>query len=106
MKATTKPAPVVHVIFTIEGIPGWFGPEAVPGSEAIYPDELAPYLPEGVPPESLAAHCRAFLVSHIRLDGQWLPRPPDLGYAAPEAAVSEEVTIEEAAVVDPDPTAA
>lgn len=55
----------MHVIFTPDGLPGWFGPEPVKGS---VPLDMAG-LSEGV---DLAF----FLAANRLVDGKWLPREP------------------------------
>lgn len=74
----------MHVIFTEDGIPGWFGPDPVAGSEALDLDELRGLLPEGAGPEVLQAMARQLLASHMRQGGHWIPRP-----ARPSAEVED-----------------
>lgn len=64
----------MHVIFTPEGIPGWFGPEPVAGSEPFDTEELRGLLPEGAGPEVLQALVKDLLATHMRQKGRWLPR--------------------------------
>ncbi|MBA3909838.1 MAG: hypothetical protein C0524_08085 [Rhodobacter sp.] len=51
----------LQVKFTAEGIPGWFGPEPVEGSEPLDSSSIDGDLP-------------TFLAQHRRVEGKWLPR--------------------------------
>lgn len=69
----------IHVIFADGGIPAWFGPEPVPGSEPLTLAELRPLLPDGVDGFETPAVWRALLIRHCRIDGVWRLRPMPTG---------------------------
>ena len=71
MSGSVKPKAVVHVIFTEAGIPRWFGPEPVSGSEALDLEELRPFLPDGAAADGLAVLWRDILITHCRIEGRW-----------------------------------
>ena len=71
MSGSVKPKAVVHVIFTEAGIPRWFGPEPVRGSEALDLEELRPLLPDGAAADGLAVQWRDILITHCRIEGRW-----------------------------------
>lgn len=71
MSGSVKPKAVVHVIFTEAGIPRWFGPEPVPGSEALDLEDLRSLLPEGAVADGLAVLWRDILITHCRIEGCW-----------------------------------
>ena len=77
MGGTVKAKAIVHVIFTATGIPRWFGPEAVPGSEPLDLEDLRPLLPEGTAEDGLAALWRDILITHRRIEGRWSVRVPE-----------------------------
>lgn len=71
MSGSVKPKAVVHVIFTEAGIPRWFGPEPVPGSEVLDLEELRVLLPDGAAADGLAVQWRDILITHCRIEGRW-----------------------------------
>lgn len=74
MGLSGKARKLIYVIFTESGIPGWFGPEPVAGSEPLDLEELAPLLPDGALASGQEALWRDVLAGHFRQDGRWLPR--------------------------------
>ena len=70
MSGSVKPRAVVHVIFTETGVPRWFGPEPVSGSEVLDLEELRPLLPDGAA-DGLAVLWRDILITHCRIEGRW-----------------------------------
>ncbi len=106
MSGSQKTIGQVHVIFTEEGIPGWFGREPVPGSTPLDLEELRPLLPVGAADTALLTLWRNLLITHCRIDGRWSPRVPaeeqkadgEAGIADPEAQDAEPgpgVTVDE-----------
>lgn len=88
------PQPVVHVIFTEDGLPRWFGPEPVKDSVPLDLRELSPLLPADAPETALASAWQGILITHRRVGGTWMlrevvataPEDPD---PAPEHAGTE-----------------
>ena len=74
MTASSTVRHEIYVIFSEDGVPGWFGPEPVEGSEPLDLAELAPLLPEGALEAGQEALWRDVLAGHFRKDGRWLPR--------------------------------
>jgi hypothetical protein len=68
------PQPVVHVIFTKDGLPRWFGPEPVKESVPLDLSELCPLLPADAPETALASSWQDILITHRRVDGKWMLR--------------------------------
>jgi hypothetical protein len=92
-----RAADLVHVIFTDTGIPSWFGPEPVAGSEPVALEDLRPLLPEGVARDGLAVLWRDILIRHCRLEGRWYPRLPEIeaSGAVSDMAAGDAVPAEE-----------
>ena len=97
----TKQA-LVHVIFAEGGIPAWFGPDPTAGSEPIDLVDLRQFVPDGVSDLANTSVWRQFLITHCRIDGEWLPRAPvmaereadDLGEVSPEIDGSGDAQID------------
>ncbi len=66
--------PVVHVIFTEDGLPRWFGPEPVKDSEPLDIEELRSLLPADAPDSALAACWQGILITHRKVGGTWVLR--------------------------------
>ena len=90
MKPDEIQASMVHVIFTPEGLPRWFGPVPVPGSEPLDLQELVPLLPEGSAADLVQVLWRDLLIGHCRVDGRWQVRPV-VAPPPPEAVEAGEV---------------
>ena len=65
---------VVHVIFTEDGIPRWFGTDPVKDSVPLDLRELRPLLPADATETALAASWKGVLISHRKAGEQWVPR--------------------------------
>ena len=85
--------PVVHVIFTEDGLPRWFGPEPVKDSARLDLEDLRALLPADAPESALASSWQGFLITHRKVGGMWVPRevgatdaerPDPAGAADPE----------------------
>jgi len=98
------PQPVVHVIFTEDGIPRWFGPEPVKGSEPLDMERLRHLLPDDAPENALAASWQGILITHRRVGGTWVLREVAVALAeGPEAAeLADPVPAPDADPVAPD----
>ena len=68
------PQSVVHVIFTADGLPRWFGREPVKGSEPLDLGELGLLLPADAPETALAACWQGILITHRKVGGAWVLR--------------------------------
>lgn len=99
MGGSVKPKAVVHVIFTEAGVPRWFGPQPVPGSEELDLEELRPLLPDGAAADGLAVQWRDILITHCRIKGRWSLREVLAGDAPGGDQPAE-------TVADPDPAPA
>ena len=66
--------PVVHVIFSKDGLPRWFGPEPVKDSEPLDLEELRSLLAADAPETALAACWQGILITHRRVGGAWVLR--------------------------------
>jgi len=66
--------PAVHVIFTEDDLPRWFGPEPVQDSKPLDLEELRHLLPAAAPENALAASWQGILITHRRVGGIWLLR--------------------------------
>lgn len=99
----------VHVIFDAEGVPAWFGPAPVSGSERLDPADLAELLPAGAGPTPGWPVWRDILISHCRVAGRWQPKPPPMllerADVLPENTADPDATAgrDEAAPPDPEP---
>lgn len=72
------PQLVVHVIFTEDGLPRWFGPEPVKESVPLDLRELCPLLPADAPETALASSWQAILITHRKVGGKWMLREVDV----------------------------
>ena len=100
MKVDQKAKTIVHVILTEDGIPRWFGPEPVAGSEPLDIEELRPLLPATAPADALAVAWHDRLITHCRVGGLWQPRPPAPGVEADATAPEATTPVEETTPVD------
>ena len=74
--------PVVHVIFTEDGLPRWFGPDPVKDSAPLDLEELRHLLATDAPEHALAASWQSVLITHRRVGGLWVLR--EVGAVAAE----------------------
>ena len=68
---------LIHIKFTEDGIPGWFGPAPIDGSEVV---DLTGIGGDPIP----------FLASHRRVNGEWVLRDP----VKPVELTAEEIAAE------------
>jgi hypothetical protein len=64
----------VHVIFTEDGIPRWFGTDPVKDSVPLDLRELCPLLPADATEKVLASSWKGILITHRKAGGEWVPR--------------------------------
>lgn len=77
------PQPVVHVIFTEDGLPRWFGPEPVKESVPLDLRELLSLLPADAPDNALLSSWQGILITHRKVGGKWVLR--EVVATAPES---------------------
>jgi hypothetical protein len=98
---------VVHVIFTEDGIPGWFGPEPVKDSEPLDLEELRCLISSEAPDSVLAACWQGILITHRKVGGTWVLR--DSAKATPDSPDPGATLEPESPIVppsEPEPSAA
>lgn len=110
MSGSSSQQTLVHVIFADGGVPAWFGPEPTTGSELVDLADLSQFVPDGVSDLANTAVWRQILITHCRIDGQWLPRAftqvmPE-GEAGAASAIGTESDGSGDALSDPAPSEA